>query len=327
MTCELSLVIPLHNEEENLTPLLDACRHALRHWPQSEIILVDDGSTDETPRRLRAACQQKTEEGPRLRGVCLRRRFGKGAALSAGIQQAEGALIATIDADLQENPEELLDLVKTLRDNDADLVTGWRRQRRDSWIKVASSRLFNAVVRWSTRLPIHDINCGFKVMRREFAEELTLTDGRFRFIPLLAQWWGFRWLEQGVEHRPRQRGRSSYGLDRFPGVLVDLFALACLIRYHSRPGHFFIQAGALSLFAGGGICAYLAGIWLRDGTIHFRYPLLALGVLLVAVGIQLVANGVLGEWLAYRHRSTEPGYRIRRVFERSEDDSTPEGES
>ena len=196
-------------------------------------------------------------------------------------------------------------------DGGLDLVTGWRKERKDSWHKRVSSALFNWIVRLCAGLPLRDINCGFKVMRQEVARELILTGGRFRFMPLLAHWWGFRVGETEVSHQPRRRGVSRFGLERFPGALVDLFAVACLIRYHSRPGHLFIQSGIVSFLGGFCICAYIAFLRITEGTISYRYPLLALGVLLVTLGVQLVATGFLGEWLAYRDRNAEPGYRVR----------------
>ena len=310
VTPELSLVVPLHNEEDNVEPLVAACINTLSgtdtHY---ELILVDDGSTDGTLSRLRDAASSD----PHIRAISLRRRFGKGAALAAGLRRARGDRIVTLDADLQEDPAELHRLVAAL-DDGLDLVTGWRRHRRDPWLKRISSKLFNTLVRLTSGLPLRDINCGFKAMRREVAEELILTGGRFRFIPLLAHWWGFRVGEIEVSHRPRARGRSSFGAGRFPGVLIDLLAVSCLIRYHSRPGHLFVQTGAVSFGSGFSICAYIA--WLRlspggSGTIEHRYPLLALGVLLIAIGVQLAATGFLGEWLAYRDRNAEPGFRVR----------------
>lgn len=307
VTPELSLVVPLHNEEHNVEPLVAACTTALSgidaHY---ELILVDDGSTDGTLARLRDA----VASDPHIRAISLRRRFGKGAALAAGLKRARGDRIATLDADLQEDPAELRRLLGAL-DDGLDLVTGWRRQRRDPWLKRISSRLFNTLVRLTAGLPLRDINCGFKAMRREVAEELILTGGRFRFIPLLAHWWGFRVGEIEVSHRARARGRSSFGAGRFPGVLIDLLAVSCLIRYHSRPGHLFVQTGAVSFFGGLAICSYIAWLRVSLGSIGFRYPLLALGVLLIAIGVQLAATGFLGEWLAYRDRNAEPGFRVR----------------
>lgn len=308
----LSLIVPLHDEADNVAPLVAACTEALAALGRPcELILVDDGSRDATRQELERAAGDD-HGGVTVRAIGLRRRFGKGAALAAGVSESRGERVAFIDADLQEDPAELPRLLARLDDGDhgCDLVQGWRRVRRDSVSRRWQSGLFRVLVRGLARSPIHDINCGFKVMRRELAEELDFTGGRFRFVPLFAEWWGYRVAEVEVTHRPRRHGRSSFGGGRFPRVVIDLIALLCLIRYHSRPGHLFIQTGTISGLVGGGICAYLAFLRLADGTIGFRYPLLALGVLLLIVGVQLVATGFLGEWLAYRYRGSEPGYRV-----------------
>ena len=306
-TVELSLVIPLHDEADNVESLLTRCLAALESvTPDFEILLVDDGSRDGTCDRIRAAAEAE----PRVHATSLRRRFGKGAALSAGVARARGRRIATIDADLQEDPAEIGKLLALL-DQGLDLVTGWRRNRRDGALKNWSSRVFNGLTRLLTGVRLHDINCGFKVMTREVAGDLFLSAGRFRFMPVLAHWWGYRVGEQEVTHRPRVHGRSHYGSERFPGAVVDLLTLMCLMRFHSRPGHLFVTVGMMSGFVGGAICAHLAWIFIQEGTIDWRYPRLSLGVLLIVIGVQLVATGFLGEWLAYRDRGGEPDYRVK----------------
>lgn len=303
---DLSLVVPLLDEEDNVEALVSTCLEALKHWGRpSELILVNDGSRDATGERL-DDCVKRSEA---VRVVHLRRRFGKGAALAAGFAEARGKLIATLDADLQEDPRELPSLRDALNGG-LDLVTGWRRVRRDSFLKVWMSALFNLLVRMLCGVRLRDINCGFKLMNRAVMEELLLTGGRFRFVPLMAHWWGFRVGEVPVTHQPRKHGRSSFGGNRFPGALIDLAAMACLIRYHSRPGHLFIQAGAMSGLVGFGICGVIAWLRFSEGTIGYRYPLLALGVLLLIIGVQLAACGFLAEWLAYQMRRAEPGYRV-----------------
>lgn len=301
----LSMVIPLFNEGENVDALVAACVDVLENR-DGELILVDDGSTDDTAERIR----RHAEQHALVRAISLRRRFGKGAALAAGLARARGDRIATIDGDLQEDPADLPKLLGGLEQG-YDLVTGWRKVRRDSWSKRVSSRMFNWLMRLTTGLDLHDVNCGFKVMRRSVASELILTGGRFRFVALLAHWWGFRVGEVEIPHRRRERGQSSFGSRRFPGALIDLFAIACLIRYHSRPGHLFIQAGGVSALFGFGICAYIAWIRFTLGHIANRYPLLALGVLLLVLGVQLLATGFLAEWMAYRDRRSSSGYRVK----------------
>ncbi len=304
---DLSLIVPLFDEAENVEELVKACLSALRSLDGSfELILVDDGSTDETGALIREAARAESD----VLALGLRRRFGKGSALAAGIAQSRGVIVATIDGDLQEDPAELPKLLEALAAG-ADLATGWRQDRKDPWHKRLQSSVFNGLIRLSTGRQIRDLNCGFKAMRRELAEELRLAGGRFRFVTLLANWWGYRSVEVPVTHRPRQRGVSSFGGNRFPGVFIDLIAVLCLIRYHSRPGHLFIQLGSACGIGGVTICGYIAYLRLAEGTIGFRYPLLALGVLLVAIGVQLIATGFLGEWLSYRRDGQDDGYRVR----------------
>lgn len=298
----ISLVVPLANERPNLEALLEATLPALEATGEAfELILVDDGSRDGSDTYL----AERTAGDDRIVVVRHRRRFGKGAALASGIAVACGDRIATIDADLQEDPAELPRLLEAL-DGGLDLVGGRRFDRRDPWLKRVSSRLFNTVARWVGGPDLHDINCGFKAMRRELARELPLEAGRFRLMPLVAHWWGFRVGEVVVTHRPRRAGRSHFGGERFPGALFDLFAVVFLFRYEERPGHPFLQAGAVTGLIGAGICTYLAVKRLALGSIGYQYPLLALGVLLLVIGGQCIATGVLGEWLAWRSRAPKP---------------------
>ena len=309
---DVSVIVPMHDEEGNVAPLIEACTAALeRAEVDYELVLVDDGSRDGTLERLQAA----SERDSRIHAIALRRRFGKGVALTAGISRARGGTIVTFDADLQEDPDQIPAMLQAL-DDGLDLCGGYRKDRRDSWRKVLSSRLFNGAIRLLARVPVRDINCGFKAMRREVAEELLFTGGRFRFAPLMAHWWGYRTGEIEVTHRPRERGRSHFGGERLPGAVVDLITVLCLVRYWDRPGNLFVGLGTLSGTLGFGVCTYILSIFVRYGNIQSRHPLLSLGVLLVVIGVQLVATGFLAEWFAYHQRSNvEP--RIR--WESSDD--------
>jgi glycosyltransferase involved in cell wall biosynthesis len=298
----ISLVVPICDELENLEPLVEATLAALTATGEAyELILVDDGSRDGSDEEL----LRLAKLDPGIIVLRHRRRFGKGAALATGIARARGARIVTIDADLQEDPAELPKLLAAL-DGGLDLVGGRRVARKDSTLKLISSRMFNRLARWVGGPPLADINCGFKAMSSDLARELPLEAGRFRLMPLVAHWWGYRVGEVDVSHRPRTAGRSHFGGERFPGALFDLFAMVFLFRYEERPGHPFLQAGAVSSLVGLGICMHLAGIWITSDpmSIGHRYPRLAFGVLLLLLGGQLLATGVLGEWLAWRTRAT-----------------------
>ncbi len=224
----LSLIVPMYNESANLDRLVEECRQALSAtncaW---ELLLIDDGSTDETPERVQAliACDV------RVRYYHHPQRLGKTQALATGFDHTQGEFIFTLDADLQENPS-AIPLMLTQLESGLDMVVGWRRVRRDSVSKRIASRLFNAFVRFRTGVPLHDINCGFKGMRREVMVALRpwLVRDFHRYLPLIAYRLGYSVGEIEVEHRPRMHGRSRYGLERYGRALVDWWALQRVLR-------------------------------------------------------------------------------------------------
>jgi glycosyltransferase involved in cell wall biosynthesis len=286
----ISVVVPVRDEAESVERLyaeLDATLTALeRGW---EVVYVDDGSTDGTYStlvRLHAAHEN-------VRVVRLRRNLGKAAALDAGFAEATGDIVVTIDGDLQDDPSEIPRLLAKL-DEGFDLVCGWKTHRRDRLSRRLPSRLFNAVVRVVSGVPLHDMNCGLKAFRREVADELRLYGELHRFIPVLAVDRGFRVTEVGVNHRPRPHGRSRYGMERYLRGFLDLLTVAFMARYRRRPLHLFGGAGLLLSFVGAAILAYLTVLKATGSAIGTR-PLLTLGVLLVVVGIQLLSLGLISE--------------------------------
>ncbi|MBI4584640.1 MAG: glycosyltransferase family 2 protein [Planctomycetes bacterium] len=311
MAPPLSVVVPVRNEESTLGDLHRRLRQALPAG--SEIIFVDDGSTDGSLKVLErlAAADHQT--------LALRflRPFGKSQALAAGFARARGEIVATIDADLQESPEEIVRLARLLRTPEApglDLVGGWRRQRRDPFLKVAGSRLFNALIRLFSGVPLRDINCGLKVMRREVVEEIRLEGGFHRFIPLLAHWRGFQVGEVEVAHAPRRSGKSRFGKERIAHGLIDFLVLLFLERFERRPSRLFIGSGAVAFLAGLVISALIAYWRLAYGSIGGHYPLLALGVLLLIVGVQLISMGLLAELVAHRRHGRGRPAAEPRIF-------------
>ena len=219
----LSLIVPLHNEAPNLPRLLEACAAALERTGESwENLLIDDGSDDG---RL-ADIQDAKKADRRVRGLRHPQRLGKTQAYATGFRAERGQYLFTIDADLQEDPAAIPAMLEQLR-TDADMVVGWRRLRRDPFLKVLASWLFNAVLRWGWGLPLHDANCGFKGMRRAVADALLphLERDFHRYLALMAHRLGFRVAEVVVAHRPRAYGRSRYGLERYGRALADLWAL------------------------------------------------------------------------------------------------------
>jgi glycosyltransferase involved in cell wall biosynthesis len=292
----LSVIVPVLDEEAVLPELCRRLRAAV--GVDAEILYVDDGSRDGTIGILR----ETARTDPGVRAIRLRRHMGKSQALAAGFARARGLRIATIDADLQEDPREIPRLLAVL-DEGHDLVVGWRRRRRDPAGKVLASRVFNALVSVLGGTRFRDINCGLKVLRREVVDGIDLAPGFHRFIPLIAHWKGFRVVEREVDHRPREHGRSRYGGERIFHGLVDLAVILFLLRSEHRPSRCFIGLGGLLGLAGLGISTYIAALRLATGTIQSRYPLMALGILLLLAGIQVTTLGFFGELIAYHFRS------------------------
>jgi glycosyltransferase involved in cell wall biosynthesis len=304
----LSIIVPLYNEESTLRSLYEQVGKALPNasW---EIIYVDDGSTDDSYAQLLAL--HKDYDNVRL--VRLRRNFGKSTALAAGFDVARGAVVVTIDADLQDDPAEIPQLIAKL-DEGYDLVSGWKCTRRDSFARRLFSRIYNRVTAFVTGVRLHDMNCGLKAYRAEVLEELRLYGDMHRFVPVLAHQSGFRTTEIPVNHRPRVAGQSRYGIERYARGFFDLLTVAYLSRYRYRPLHFF---GSLGLLLGGTgfvILAYLTVIKISGAGIGER-PLLTLGVLLLVVGVQLFSIGLVGELLTSHHEERSAG-RARRNYVR-----------
>lgn len=307
----ISVVVPVFNEEESVEPLVGELREALAGVGRpSEIIFVDDGSTDGTP----AALDRLASAHDGVTVVTLRRNFGKAVALMAGFREARGEVVVTIDGDLQDDPSEIPVLLAEL-DAGADLVSGWKRDRKDPWSRRAASKVFNGVTARVTGSTLHDLNCGFKAYRAEVVRSLALTGDQYRYIPVLAQNEGFRVTEVAVNHRQRRFGRSKYGLERYLRGFLDLMTITFIGRYRHRPMHLFGGLGTLLMALGTLICAYLAVIWLLGEGIGGR-PLLLLGVLLIVVGVQLFTIGLVSEMLQRYHvrpQDEEARSRVVRV--------------
>jgi glycosyltransferase involved in cell wall biosynthesis len=299
---EVSVILPVLDEVESLGVLHRELTGVLERLGRSwEIIFVDDGSRDgsfEIVQKLHRA-------DDRVRGVQLRRNFGKAAALAVGFREARGELVVTLDADLQDDPAELPKLLGRLEEG-FDLVSGWKARRQDPRSKTWPSRLFNWVTGRLTGLPLHDFNSGYKIYRREVVEEIRLYGELHRFIPALAAWRGFRVTEVPVHHRPRQFGRSKFGSARFWRGCLDLLTVLFLTRYTRRPLHLFGGLGLVAWTVGFLANAYLTGIWLSGAQPIGTRPLLAFGVLSMLLGVQFFAVGLLSELvLSYQTRSAD----------------------
>ncbi len=290
----LSVVVPLFNEQESLPELYLALDAALSPQAgQSEMIFVDDGSTDRSLEVLKAL----RSKDDRVKIVQFRANQGKAAALAVGFREAEGEVIVTLDADLQDDPKEIPELLDKLEEG-YDLVSGWKARRQDPWTRRALSSVFNRVTAFITGLRIHDFNCGFKAYRRDVTSELRLHGELHRFIPALASWRGFKVAEIEVEHHPRKYGKSKYGIERILRGFFDLLTVIMLTRYTTKPLHLFGLLGLLTGLAGFCIIGYLTLGWFLGRWIGTR-PILLIGAILGITGLQLVSFGLLAEMIVY----------------------------
>jgi glycosyltransferase involved in cell wall biosynthesis len=298
----ISIVIPLHNEERSIALLYDEIQAALEPLGQEwEAVFVDDGSVDGSF----AALTRLHDANENLRVVRLRRNFGKAAALAAGFGQARGEIVVTIDADLQDDPAEIPRLLVKL-DEGFDLVSGWKTRRRDPLRRRVLSRIFNWVTGRMSGLRLHDMNCGLKAYRAEVVRGMPLYGELHRFIPVLAQYRGFRVAELPVNHRPREHGRSRYGVERYIRGFLDLLTVSFIGRYRHRPLHLFGGLGLILGVFGVAILVYLTVVKALGHAIGER-PLLTLGVLLVVVGLQFFSLGLISEMLTSQHEETAVG--------------------
>jgi glycosyltransferase involved in cell wall biosynthesis len=291
----LSIVIPAYNEVESLPVLAGEIRAVCeREGISYEAIVIDDGSKDGTF----ACVETLSAADPRIKGIQFRRNCGKAAALSEGFAHSRGRYVITMDADLQDNPAEIPAIIKLLEDG-ADLVSGWKKKRYDPWHKTAPSKLFNAVTGMAAGLKLHDFNCGLKGYKSEVVKSLDLYGELHRYIPVLANWNGFKVVEKAVEHRPRKFGVSKYGWARLTNGLFDLVTLVFLHRYTSRPLHLFGFMGLLFSTIGFLILAGFTVQWAITGEGHIR-PLMLAGVAFMIVGVQFISIGLLGEMINNR---------------------------
>ena len=306
----ISVVVPLYNEAENLIDLHQQVTAALEAAGRSfELILVDDGSSDGTRGRL----IELEARDPRVVAVLLRRNFGQTAAFSAGFDRSRGDVVVTSDGDLQNDPADIPALVGKLEAEDLDMVCGWRRRRQDPLSKRLPSFFANRLISWATGVRLHDYGCSLKAMRGEVARELRLYGEMHRFIPAVASWSGVSFAELPVNHRPRTRGRSKYGIGRTTRVLLDLFTVKFLASYGTRPAHLFGLLGLACVALGTALLAYLAALKVFfDEAIGGR-PLLILGVLLFLTGVILVSFGLMGELLVrtWHESQGKPTYVVR----------------
>lgn len=297
----VSVVVPLLNEEESLPELTERVHQNLSQFGRTyEIIFVDDGSTDKSYDVIRSL----KEKFPAVRAIRFRKNFGKSAALSEAFKIVRGKYVITMDADLQDDPDELPNLINKLEEG-FDLVSGWKKIRHDPFSKTIPSRFFNWVTRVMTGIKLHDFNCGLKAYRREVVNDVQIYGELHRYIPVLAKREGHqRITEIIVKHHARKYGYSKFGLSRFIKGFLDLVTVLFLARYVKRPLHLFGSIGFLVLAIGMGINIYLSVNWFLGVPLGNR-PLLFLGVLLVLVGIQIISTGLIGELITHHFHKQE----------------------
>ena len=308
---EISVIVPVLDEADSVEELAARVAAVLDGLGRRfEILFVDDGSRDGTAERVRAAHLRD----PRVKLVRLRRNFGKAAALCAGFDSSRGDVVVTMDGDLQDVPEEIPRFLDKLEEDHLDLVSGWKRTRRDPLSKRWPSRLFNWVTRRLASVELHDFNCGFKAYRREVLEQVAVYGELHRYIPVLASRRGFAVGEIEVKHEARLHGASKYGWDRFYKGLLDLITVLFITKYTRRPLHLFGAFGLLFLLGGLTINVYLAYLWLGGEYLSNR-PLLLLGVLLMLLGIQVLTTGLIGEMITFKNFVSRDTYSIKERVE------------
>jgi len=291
---DLSIVVPLYNEDESL-PELEAWirRVAEREDYDYEILFINDGSTDKSWQVV----TQLAAQNDRVRGISFRRNYGKSAALQVGFEHARGEVVITMDADLQDSPDEIPALVKGIKVDGYDLVSGWKKKRYDPLTKTIPTKLFNAATRRLSGIKLHDFNCGLKAYRNTVVKSIEVYGEMHRYTPVLAKMAGYKNIgEQVVEHQARKYGTTKFGMERFINGFLDLLTIAFIGKFGKRPMHFFGAVGMFFVLVGLGILIFLAcgKIFWEAAKIHDR-PLFYLGNLSLIVGSQLFLTGFLAE--------------------------------
>lgn len=304
----LSIVIPVYNEEDNVQRLAEKVKEALVNY-RYELILIDDGSTDETVSRIRNI------DDKNLYLIELKKNYGQSLAIAAGIDYAQGDYIITLDGDLQNDPSDIPMMIETLEEKDCDVVTGIRAKRKDNFVRTIPSKIANFMVRQATKMDIKDNGCALKVFTKETAKDLNLYGEMHRFINLLAYLNGAKIEQVPVKHHAREFGESKYGLGRTFKVLSDLILIIFTRKYMQRPIHLFGKAGLFSFFIGALVMLYLFIVKFAWGQDIGTRPLLTISVLLILAGIQLITMGILFDLTMktyYESQNARP-YRIRKI--------------
>ena len=319
---QLTLLVPLYNEDESLPELHDwIVRVVTEHDYTYELLFVDDGSTD----RSWDVIERLAEHNPNVRGIRFARNMGKTAALQTGFQAARGRVVITMDADLQDSPDEIPELYRMITEDGYDLVSGWKQKRYDPLTKTLPTRLFNGVARWISGVKLHDFNCGLKAYRQEVVKSLNLYGDMHRNIPIVANWNGYgRIGEKVVQHQARKYGTTKFGLERFINGFLDMLVIAFVHKFSKRPMHLFGGLGTLSFFVGMVMSLFVVGQKLYNISQGIRYrnatdnPLFYFALIAIVLGVQLFLAGFLAELYIRQSSAKTPEHQIARKIGFSE---------
>lgn len=299
----LSIVIPVKNEEDSLSALYEKIFSVLENTAISpyEIIFIDDGSTDNSWNILENIALDNIAN---VKAIKFRKNFGKSYALMAGFTEASGRIVVTMDADLQDDPEDIPRFINTINDG-CDLVSGWKIKRHDPLSKTVPSFIFNKVTAFFTGINLHDFNCGFKAYKKDVLDHIKIYGDLHRYIPVFAHDLGYKVTEIPINHHPRKHGVSKYGVERYIRGFLDLLTVLTTTRFLQRPGHFFGGLGVVSGLLGSSCLAYLTILWFMKIRPIGTRPLFFLGILAVILGFQLISLGLLAE-IAVRNKTPRP---------------------
>lgn len=308
---DISVVVPLYNEEESLPELAAWIGRVMKeNGLAHELILVDDGSTDASWKVI----EELSRQNPMVRGIRFRRNYGKSAALHTGFSKASGEVVITMDADLQDSPDEIPELYRMIKEEGYDLVSGWKRKRYDPLSKTIPTRLFNWATRCATGIKLHDFNCGLKAYRLAVVKSIEVYGEMHRYIPVMAKWAGFTRIgEKVVAHQKRKYGQTKFGLERFLNGFLDLISISFVTRFGRKPMHLFGLLGTILFLAGFVIALYLAySKFFLMGYRMTERPLFFFGLLAMVLGTQLFLAGFLGEMIS-RNAPDRNHYQIEKT--------------
>ena len=306
---QISIVVPAYNEAESLPELCQWIEQVMQKNQFSyEIIIIDDGSSDNTWQVV----GQIARKNDLVKGIAFNRNYGKSAALHTGFQKASGEVVITMDADLQDDPEEIPELYRMIKEEQYDLVSGWKQKRQDPLSKTVPTKLYNAVTRWFSGIPLHDFNCGLKAYRNRVVKSIEVYGEMHRYIPVIAKAAGFKAIaEKKVQHHPRKYGTTKFGLERFLFGFLDLLSITFVTKFRKRPMHFFGGFGVLSFLLGFLITIFviaekIISIYQKTSYRNItEQPLFYLALIAMVVGVQLFTAGFIGEMIITNSSKTQ----------------------